>query len=454
VHKAIITNCAVILKKVELFVWTAQLKLGRKFGTQTNFLLCKMASWFGFLRRSNTPVKAAKLGQMFPIATTKPTTKAPLSWDAPQTASTYINFLSLVNPVSYTDISYLNQAVNRYNKYFQLAHSVYSKDGLEALSDLVPTRDISLMWATHMIHPHKYRAWRKIFFDGSEGKKLAVNTWYSNQSMRIQQHSETAPVELWKQRYAYTENLWKAHFDEDYLVQSHGKLPKQKSILTKSELEEFLGINLHDAVQRHLRFAGRVLALKPVINQKYLERATHRYLAFLKLAPTVDGPIVPTLDIDIIWHSHMLSPIDYFPECKTLAGRVLDHNDEMPNDQLSTAFNRTKSTWEKQYHTPMVGKRKQHQSSGCGGCASCGFGDHYYHSSLPHNITEQQALESAFSNSLSNVHAEPDFLYEAPPLNSYLESEFFADSPNTSDSSNSWSFFDGDGGGCSSCGGD
>ena len=61
------------------------------------------------------------------------------------------------------------------------------------------------------------------------------------------------------------------------------------------------------------KFNKRILALGPaVVNDDFIERAVDRYCEFLALAR--DNPqelVVPTLDIDLIWHAHMLSPQDY-----------------------------------------------------------------------------------------------------------------------------------------------
>ena len=36
--------------------------------------------------------------------------------------------------------------------------------------------------------------------------------------------------------------------------------------------------------------------------------------------------MVPTLDIDLIWHAHMLSADDYVEDCERILGRVLSYN--------------------------------------------------------------------------------------------------------------------------------
>ena len=51
--------------------------------------------------------------------------------------------------------------------------------------------------------------------------------------------------------------------------------------------------------------------------------------------------LVPTLDIDLIWHVHMLSPHDYREDCKEMLGRLLTHDDQKSDEELSGAFEAT-----------------------------------------------------------------------------------------------------------------
>ena len=73
---------------------------------------------------------------------------------------------------------------------------------------------------------------------------------------------------------------------------------------------------LADAVASQASFVGRVLALGPrIITDEWIDRAITRYGQFLDLARRDPGAtLVPTLDIDLIWHVHMLSPRNYLCE--------------------------------------------------------------------------------------------------------------------------------------------
>ncbi|KAI9513159.1 hypothetical protein F5148DRAFT_1156507 [Russula earlei] len=85
-----------------------------------------------------------------------------------------------------------------------------------------------------------------------------------------------------------------------------------------------------------------------------LHYATIRYHAFLDLLSSSQDArlVVPTLDIDLVWHSHQLSGPRYHKDCKTNVGRYIDHNDKIEQFHLSDAFDATCRAWEKRYGVP------------------------------------------------------------------------------------------------------
>ena len=52
---------------------------------------------------------------------------------------------------------------------------------------------------------------------------------------------------------------------------------------------------------------------------------THFYYRFLDLMAVSTGSFfVPTLDIDLVWHTHQLMAPQYTQDCKKFIGRFLD----------------------------------------------------------------------------------------------------------------------------------
>ncbi|OAX31710.1 hypothetical protein K503DRAFT_811028, partial [Rhizopogon vinicolor AM-OR11-026] len=86
-----------------------------------------------------------------------------------------------------------------------------------------------------------------------------------------------------------------------------------------------------------------------------LQHCVARYHAFLNLL--ADSPasfLVPTLDIDLAWHTHQLMASCYQSDCLSLAGRYVDHDDKVEEGHLSTSFDLTCRAWNDHYHVPYM----------------------------------------------------------------------------------------------------
>uniref|UniRef100_A0A8H8CLD4 Uncharacterized protein n=1 Tax=Psilocybe cubensis TaxID=181762 RepID=A0A8H8CLD4_PSICU len=93
-------------------------------------------------------------------------------------------------------------------------------------------------------------------------------------------------------------------------------------------------------------------------NELALQHALSRYHAFLDLmvsstSSTLSGSsskfLVPTLDIDLIWHTHQLIPAKYESDCTMLLKRFLDHDDKVEGLRLSSAFDITARAWKDRF---------------------------------------------------------------------------------------------------------
>ena len=83
-----------------------------------------------------------------------------------------------------------------------------------------------------------------------------------------------------------------------------------------------------------------------------------RYKGFLHLAAKSKGQLflVPTYDIDLMWHTHQLDPIAYRIDTLHALGKVLNHDDtdsdRHEGSKLSTSFQEMKLLWEEIYSIP------------------------------------------------------------------------------------------------------
>ena len=81
-----------------------------------------------------------------------------------------------------------------------------------------------------------------------------------------------------------------------------------------------------------------------------LSRALVRYESFMRLFKQHPrSTLVPTLDIDLVWHTHQCSPNQYWTSSMTLAGRVINHNDELDKSTLRCGFKETARFYEMRF---------------------------------------------------------------------------------------------------------
>ncbi|KII94204.1 hypothetical protein PLICRDRAFT_419726 [Plicaturopsis crispa FD-325 SS-3] len=86
-----------------------------------------------------------------------------------------------------------------------------------------------------------------------------------------------------------------------------------------------------------------------------LEHCVARYHAFLDLMSASPGSFfVPTLDIDLAWHSHQLRGTKYNADCAKYVKRYVDHDDKVEESHLATSFDLTCRAWQTRFHVPYM----------------------------------------------------------------------------------------------------
>ncbi|KAJ1472723.1 hypothetical protein T484DRAFT_1839137 [Baffinella frigidus] len=91
--------------------------------------------------------------------------------------------------------------------------------------------------------------------------------------------------------------------------------------------------------------------------EEWLRDAEQRYRMMLHLMGQDHARfIVPTYDIDLMWHTHMAYPGEYREDTLRLAGRVVGHddsvNDRAEGSKLTTCAANTRNAWMDLYGTP------------------------------------------------------------------------------------------------------
>lgn len=90
------------------------------------------------------------------------------------------------------------------------------------------------------------------------------------------------------------------------------------------------GVGLIGAVRRMQSFMRRMLAVRTAYETHEAASAVlSEYVAFLSRVKHSPTPLVPTLAVDWLWHTHMLHPRRYANECMRMAGSFVDHDDDV-----------------------------------------------------------------------------------------------------------------------------
>jgi len=87
-------------------------------------------------------------------------------------------------------------------------------------------------------------------------------------------------------------------------------------------------------------------------NVRTLGKCLMRYYGFLTLVPDIGSFSVPTLDVDLVWHTHQLSPKAYRKDCSLYVGKFVNHDDQVGESFLSDGFELTCRAWESRFGTP------------------------------------------------------------------------------------------------------
>eukprot|EP01080_Neovahlkampfia_damariscottae_P007345 gene7345-11663_t len=100
------------------------------------------------------------------------------------------------------------------------------------------------------------------------------------------------------------------------------------------------------------------------IDEIYFKKACFRYEKFLELTSKYpDSFLVPTVDIDIIWHCHLLRPSKYLKDCEKKFGKLINHKIKLSDYETSVkeeAILETKKLWEKEFKIPYFEDEFEH----------------------------------------------------------------------------------------------
>ncbi|KAH7923640.1 hypothetical protein BV22DRAFT_1048054 [Leucogyrophana mollusca] len=134
-------------------------------------------------------------------------------------------------------------------------------------------------------------------------------------------------------------------------------------LLSAYQDDRAFSVDLVEAVLRQGLFTKKMgelgwlqsSAFRDESKAQILDHSILRYHGFLDLmASTPHAMFVPTLDIDLVWHSHQLMASRYLIDCETYVGRSVDHDFKVGESRLSLAFDETCRAWLSRFNVPYM----------------------------------------------------------------------------------------------------
>ena len=220
---------------------------------------------------------------------------------------------------------------NALRRYETIWLPLLAKNRSEELNPpLIPPLDVHWVWCLHMLNPINYAA-------DCEAMVGFVPT-----------HRFDQPPEFWS-RYIdrnIVRKHWECLTDEPFDMDCN-------QIREASGFSSKLSIDIVNVSRRHQNFYYQV-SLPHYSLTEFLRKAVVRYQRFITLkryAPRAQ--LIPTFDIELIWHAHMLCAGNYAIDTYEYLGHILDHEhtaaDLAYNPKTTAAFKATMCLWTQAY---------------------------------------------------------------------------------------------------------
>ena len=299
----------------------------------------------------------------------------------------HISFLKDLHSLGVTIRRPSSKSLERYRDLWLPLIYQYNNDGDKKTDNgagedchrhLIPPPDVAWLFHCHRLAPYRYASYCRKKFRITDDRQIPdANPPFSFQMDDGRVHCGT------RTESEDTQNLWKQLYpDEPFFLQEEflqkegenddrslridtseegkgessssllldgfdllGSTDRQSTFLWQVSGPRFSDDEfLKDGIGRYHKF---ILLRKRVQDERRLRRGTTR--------PRTLGIIVPTYQIDLMWHTHMLSGFhSYHGDCKSILGGLTLNHDDGLNDRseggtLDVAFRETKVLWRSSY---------------------------------------------------------------------------------------------------------
>ncbi|CAM8985696.1 unnamed protein product [Rhodiola kirilowii] len=230
----------------------------------------------------------------------------------------------------------LQKAIHRYNACWLpllAAHSEYQVPK----GPLVVPLDCEWIWHCHRLNPVRYKS------DCEELYGKIIDNCSVVSSIKGLSKNETE--EIWNRIYP------EEPYELNIVLACSEATPEKPH-------ENCVKYDLASAVERQSPFVYQV-SRAHMNHDLFLQEAFSRYKGFLHLKRrneerSISQFNVPTYDIDLMWHSHILHPVYYCMDTTRAIGKILDHvedADRTKGKRLDKGFSDTTKQWEETFGT-------------------------------------------------------------------------------------------------------
>jgi hypothetical protein len=212
-----------------------------------------------------------------------------------------------------------------------------------AFTQLIPPPDIAWLWHCHRLAPQQYSKYCKTN-KYTNGHIIEANPPFS--FVKEQQVSSIIDQTkiLWKRKYP----------NESFYLQ----LNKEQPTISNSDdvCPLVNGFDLLGSTIRQMSFLWQVSGER-YKDDSFLYDGVENYEKFLRLTNIAQQQniiLVPTYQIDLMWHTHMLTSItNYNNDCIKIMNRTMYHDDSLTDRSdggiLDTSYIETQKLWKRMY---------------------------------------------------------------------------------------------------------
>jgi hypothetical protein len=294
-------------------------------------------------------------------------------------AKRHIVFLKMTHALGVSLARPSNESFRRYSKLWLplVATQLHKDDKHSKHICLIPPPDVAWLWHCHRLAPFHYAHYVKQHFpnleegelldDATAPFALQVDSASICHSLPLLFQSDATGNFHWindssQKDVEETRRLWgEVYPNEPFFSMSSLQNEHQPPLNNVNRgLKEASGLaneyNVQDAAERQAVFLWQVHGGQ-YLEDSFLRQGAQNYGKFIQLKSTEAGKkilIVPTCQIDLLWHTHILFSISkYNNDCLCIAGCEIHHDDSLDDrcegGLLDINFQATQQLWRETY---------------------------------------------------------------------------------------------------------